>query len=101
MGNDQFLDFLSKVYANISKSLKPGGVFYVWGIDAGPDAEFEMGLRTAGDLHESMQLIWVKNVMTFHLGRLDYNRQHEVCKYGWKTGAAHYFCQDNTLSTIL
>ena len=43
-------------------------------------------------------LIWVKNV--FSLGRQDYQWRHEPCIYGWKEGAAHYFTDDRTKSTV-
>ena len=43
-------------------------------------------------------LIWVKNI--FSLGRQDYQWRHEPCIYGWKEGAAHYFIDDRTKSTV-
>ena len=43
-------------------------------------------------------LIWVKNI--FSLGRQDYQWRHEPCIYGWKEGAAHYFVNDRTKSTV-
>lgn len=43
-------------------------------------------------------LIWVKN--NFNLGRQDYQWIHEPCLYGWKDGAAHYFINDRTQSTV-
>lgn len=100
MEDDEFMKFMEKVYANIEWSLKDGGVFYVWMADGGPDGEFEMALRKT-KLHQSMPLVWVKNTATFSMGRLDYSRRHEPCKFGWKTGAAHYRCMDLTLNTIL
>ena len=86
MANEDFLQFLKPVFKNIEYALKPGGAFYVWLADAGPDAEFELALRDAG-LHEQSHLVWVKNTHTFSMGRLDYNKRHEICKYGWKKGA--------------
>ena len=35
------------------------------------------------------------------MGRQDYQWQHEPILYGWKEGAAHYFINDRTQSTIL
>ncbi|MBR3237054.1 MAG: site-specific DNA-methyltransferase [Oscillospiraceae bacterium] len=43
-------------------------------------------------------IIWVKN--TFALGRQDYQWRHEPAVYGWKEGAAHYFTDNRTLSTV-
>lgn len=100
MPDSDFQVFMDRTFAGIEHALKPGGAFYVWMADGGPDAEFELALRKTG-LHQSMPLIWVKNTATFSMGRLDYNRRHEACKYGWKTGAPHYFCQDHTLTTLI
>lgn len=43
-------------------------------------------------------LIWAKNV--FALGRQDYQWQHELCLYGWKDGASHYFHDCRTDGTV-
>ena len=43
----------------------------------------------------------MKSSLVFSFGKRDYNQRHEVCKYGWKEGARHYFCEDNSLSTLL
>ena len=44
-------------------------------------------------------LIWAKN--KFVMGRQDYQWQHEPILYGWKEGAAHYFINDRSQSTLL
>lgn len=44
-------------------------------------------------------LIWNKNTLV--LGRQDYQWKHEPCLYGWKEGAAHYFVNDRSLTTII
>ena len=35
------------------------------------------------------------------MGRQDYQYMHECCLYGWKEGAAHYFADIRTETTIL
>jgi DNA modification methylase len=35
------------------------------------------------------------------LGRQDYQWKHEPCLYGWKEGAAHYFVDDRTKTTVI
>ena len=35
------------------------------------------------------------------MGRQDYQWIHEPCLYGWKEGAAHYFVDKRTLTTVL
>lgn len=44
-------------------------------------------------------IVWVKN--SFAFGRSDYHWQHEPCLYGWKDGAAHYFIDDRTQTTVI
>jgi DNA modification methylase len=44
-------------------------------------------------------LIWVKSSMV--MGRQDYQWRHEPCLYGWKEGAAHYFVDDRTNTTVI
>lgn len=81
----------------MESSLKPGGAFYVW-YASREHINFESALIDAG-FKVRQQLIWNKN--TFILGRQDYHWKHEPCLYGWKDGAAHYFMDDRTQSTIL
>ena len=35
------------------------------------------------------------------MGRQDYQWKHEPCLYGWKPGAAHFFTQDRTNTTVI
>jgi DNA modification methylase len=35
------------------------------------------------------------------MGRQDYHWKHEPCLYGWKEGAAHYFTNDRTKTTVI
>ena len=44
MGDNEFLDFMTKVYQNIASALKPGGAFYVWGPSFTQSAWFEYAL---------------------------------------------------------
>lgn len=100
MSDNDFFDFMKKVYLNTDKALKPGGVFYVWGTPSKPVGELEMALREVEGLYGSSMLTWVKNSMVFSMHK-DYCPRSEICKYGWKLGAAHYFCEDNTLTDVI
>lgn len=96
MEREQFKEFLRKAFFNLEKNLKVGGCFYVW-LAAKEWIAFEEALNTNG-LQVRQELIWNKN--TFTLGRQDYQWKHEPCMYGWKDGAAHYFIDDRSQSTI-
>ena len=75
---------------------KWGGCFYIW-LAAKEWIAFEEALNK-NNLQVRQELIWNKN--TFTLGRQDYQWKHEPCMYGWKEGAAHYFIDDRSQSTV-
>lgn len=96
MTDASFREFLNDAFSNLYGVLKPGGVFYVFHA-AMQTPVFWEELENAG-LKIRQQLTWVKNV--FVIGRSDYHWKHEPCLYGWKDGAAHYFIDDRTQSTV-
>ena len=96
MANEDFIAFLCSVFSNAKTVMKEGASFYIWYASTAA-AEFINGLRAA-DLELREVLVWVKNI--FCLGRQDYQWRHELCLYGWKEGAAHYFINDRTQSTV-
>lgn len=96
MDDASFLAFLSDVFVNAVKAMRPGAAYYIWHADS-KGWEFRSALKSAGlTLRET--IIWVKNAIV--LGRQDYQWRHEPCLYGWKDGAAHYFINDRTQSTV-
>jgi DNA modification methylase len=97
MDNESFKTFLSDVYACYFMTLKAGGVIYVAHADT-ERANFTQCYKESG-LKLSQVLIWVKQSGT--LSRQDFNWQHEPILYGWKEGAAHYFCGDFSRTTII
>ena len=97
MNDADFFDFINKAFEQAAKHLKDGGAYYVWHAHS-TDETFKQALRNNGfSLRQT--LIWVKNMFT--LGRSDYKWMHEPCLYGWKEGAAHYFCEEFNHPTIL
>lgn len=96
MSAEEFREFLTKAFLLMNKHTKPGGAFYVW-LASREHMNFESALKAAG-FRVRQQLIWVKNAMV--LGRQDYQWRHEPCMYGWKDGAAHYFRDDRTQTTV-
>lgn len=97
MDEEDFYYFLLKAFQNLENNLKPGGGFYIWYASKSV-VSFEKAIRDAG-LTTKQELIWNKN--TFTLGRQDYQWKHEPCLYGWKEGAAHYFTEDRTQTTVI
>ena len=97
---DEFQKFLDDFATGAFKSLKKGGAFYIWHGDGGVEAPFHKMLEKQ-DVHHITAIYWVKNQMTFSMGRLDYNKMCEHAEYGWKNGGGHYFAKDSKLTTIL
>ena len=101
MRSEDFIEFLYKTYLNMEFALKPGGCFYIAHSEGGGghDWDFRSALRKIKNLNSKQFLVWIKNSAV--LGRQDYNWQHEPILYGWKSGAAHYFCCDYTQTTVI
>jgi site-specific DNA-methyltransferase (adenine-specific) len=97
MTNDSFYQFLYDFYTALGSYTKPGGAWYVWHADS-EGANFRQAYKDSGLLLKQC-LIWVKNALV--MGRQDYHWKHEPCLYGWKEGAAHYFTDDRTKTTVI
>lgn len=97
MEDAAFVQFLTAAFNNATQAMRPGAAYYIWHADS-KGWEFRAALKNAGlTLRET--LIWVKNTLV--LGRQDYQWRHEPCLYGWKEGAAHYFIDDRSQSTVI
>lgn len=93
---DDFVAFLSDAFNAMNMVMKAGAAFYIFHASV-TYYDFETALRM-NKLQSRQQLIWLKNA--FVIGRQDYQWKHEPIIYGWKDGAAHYFINDRTQSTI-
>jgi len=89
--------FLLKALTSAGQHIRKGGCIYVSHADVNT-IEFRESLKGA-DFHISQTLIWVKNSAV--MGRNDYNWRHEPILYGWKEGAAHFFCLDYSQNTVI
>lgn len=96
MGGAAFLEFLTAAFSAVNEFLRPGGAFYIWHADS-EGYNFRTAVKNIG-WKVRQCLIWNKN--SFVMGRQDYQWKHEPCLYGWKDGAAHYFVDDRTQSTV-
>lgn len=96
MSDASFLAFLLDAFKAMNNRVKMGGAWYIWHADS-EGLNFRRAMKEAGIL-QKQTLVWVKS--SFTLGRQDYQWQHEPCLYGWKPGAAHYFTEQRSLSTI-
>jgi site-specific DNA-methyltransferase (adenine-specific) len=93
----QFHAFLVAANKAAVQNMKPGAAFYIWHADS-EGLNFRSACEETG-LHVRECLIWVKN--SFVLGHSDYQWRHEPCLYGWKDGAAHYFTDSRSESTVI
>lgn len=97
MSDEAFEEFLGEFYQATADVMKDGAGIYVFHADSN-GLVFRQKYQDAG-LKLAQCLVWVKN--TFVPGRQDYQWKHEPILYGWKEGAAHYFVDDRTQSTVL
>lgn len=96
--DESFDQFLYDFYTALGAYTKPGGAWYVWSPPGITETQFKNQFIASGLLLKQT-LIWVKNTMV--LGHSDYHYKHEPCLYGWKEGAAHYFVNDRTKTTVI
>ena len=94
--DEDFQEFLVKAFRNSIDNMREGAAFYIW-YASNQSGNFFVGAKDAG-LEIRQVIVWNKSV--FALGRQDYQWKHELCLYGWKDGAAHYFVNDRTLPTV-
>lgn len=92
-----FVEFLRRALSSALSGMKPGAAFYVWYAST-QSANFLEAAEQAGMTVRQI-LVWAKN--TFSFGRQDYQWRHEPCLYGWKDGAAHYFFDSRTETTVI
>lgn len=95
--DEGFVEFLRAAFSGAMSVMRPGASFYVWYAPT-QSANFLEAAKLAG-MDVRQLLVWVKN--TFTLGRQDYQWMHELCLYGWKEGAAHYFTNSRRESTVI
>jgi site-specific DNA-methyltransferase (adenine-specific) len=97
MSDSNFYQFLYDFYTALGSYTKKGGAWYVWHAST-ETANFSTAMRNSGLLLKQY-LVWVKNSMV--MGRQDYQWKHELCLYGWKEGAAHYFTNERNHTTVI
>ena len=95
--DEDFYNFLYDFYTALGSYTKKGGAWYVWHADS-EGINFRKAMKDAGIMVKQC-LIWVKSSMV--MGRQDYQWKHEPCLYGWKEGAAHYFTEERTHTTVI
>lgn len=94
--DEAFDEMLLAWFNNISRVLKPGGTFYIWGGYANL-GNYPGPLKATG-LYFSQGIVWDK----LHpvLTRKDFMGAFEICFYGWKEGAGHKFHGPNNATDL-
>lgn len=94
---EQLTTMWRQVINHVLTHLNDGGTIYAT-VPPGPLRQvFSQELKDREVLRQ--ELVWYKDSMV--LGRSDYHYQHEPILYGWKPGAAHYFTDDRTRTSVL
>jgi len=94
--DEAFDEMLLAWFQNISRVLKPGGSFYIWGGYANL-GNYPGPLKSAG-LYFSQGVVWDKQHPV--LTRKDFMGAFEICFYGWKEGAGHKFHGPNNATDL-
>lgn len=97
MEDEDFYNFLFRVFSNCCDIAKEGAAVYVFHADI-EGLTFRQAFDASGFALKQV-LIWEKN--QFVIGRQDYHWRHEPILYGWKEGAAHYFIDDRHQDTVI
>lgn len=97
MSDDAFRQFLRDAYSTADIVMKNGAAFYIWHADL-EGYNFRGAAKDIG-WQIRQCLIWNKSSLV--LGRQDYHWKHEPCLYGWKEGAAHFWNNDRSQTTVL
>lgn len=97
MKNDEFHQFLVKVFTNAYEVLKAGGAFYCW-YASREVVNFHSSIEECG-FTVKQELVWNKNSMV--MGRQDYQWKHEPCLYGWKETGSHVWYSDRKQTTVI
>lgn len=97
MGERQFLEFLNAAFGAANSIMKAGCPFYIWYAQSESVNFIQAAQEKLGKVRQ--YLIWNKNNAV--ISRQDYNWKHEGCLYGWKDGAAHYFVDDHSNTTVI
>lgn len=84
LSNNDFKDFLKKIFTNANNSLKTDASYYIFSCQGGDSEMMMMMMMRECGIKCRHQIIWVKDAPVFSMGRLDYDYKHEPILYGWK-----------------
>ena len=93
--DEDFVEFLSKAFENISEHLAPGGCCYVFHSDIYTEL-FREAFRKY--FHLSAVCVWAKNALVPGWG--DYQYRHEPILYGYLENGKHSFYGDRKQTTV-
>ncbi len=96
VSDEEFDRLLDAWFGNISRVLKPGGIFFIWGGYANL-SNYPPMLKKNG-LYFSQSIIW--NKLHPVLTRKDFMGAFELCFYGWKEGAGHKYYGPNNATDL-
>lgn len=97
LDDEPFIEFLKNAIQAADSVMDEGAAYYIWHANSRAKCFYEALEENGWPIKQ--ELIWNKNTLV--LGRQDYQWKHEPCIYGWKEGAAHYFINVRSLTTVL
>ena len=94
---DQLYEVLVKAFTNLRQVCDEACSYYVSSPQGGELGLMMMMMMKDAGLAVRHMLIWVKNVSTFSMGRLDYDYRHEPIFYTWTKRHDWYGDYQNTV----
>lgn len=95
---DTLHEILVSAFTNLRENSEEDASYYVTSPQGGELGMMMMMMKESG-LPVRHLLIWVKNVATFSMRRLDYDYQHEPIMYTW--GKSHKFYGSGEIKTTI
>lgn len=80
---DDFKKLLKNVFNNYVSLMTDSTSYYVFSCQGGDNEMMMMMMMRESGMKCRHQLIWIKNMFSFSMNRLDYDYQHEPILYGW------------------
>ena len=97
MPPEQLYDVLVQAFSNLREICAEDCSYYVSSPQGGELGLMMMMMMRDAGLTVRHMLIWVKNVATFSMGRLDYDYRHEPIFYTWTKNHRWYGDYTNTV----
>ena len=97
LGKDDLYKLLVAAMTNLRQHCREDASYYVTAPQGGDLGFLMLSMMRDAGLQVRHNLVWVKNIATFSMGRLDYDYRHEPIFYTWTKKHKFYGGYDTTV----